>query len=217
MHNSFLVISTALFFIAETANAQGFVQERSSRHHASEAGNATCEEWRGEIHGNDPTAEILVELCTDGSHVTGSFYWSSRESGWDRRVLQGEWHDNTFLTARDTAMLESHPQRGWTLCTADGYNLRRVGENRLEGTYFSNSCHDHGDLVMVRRTSQTEVQTTVASKAVELSAQSPDVRTQKTMGAARCSAVPGMYTQRWGWAGVLTCVALIIAGRRRKS
>jgi MYXO-CTERM domain-containing protein len=135
--------------VTSVASAQGFVQQRDPRRPPPLAAAGGCELWVGDIHGNDPSAEITVQLCSDGDAVTGTFLWSSLESGWDRRTLEGRWGaDRATLTAHDTAMLEVHPLNGWRLCTADRYDLHRVSPTRLEGTYESASCHDHGNLAM---------------------------------------------------------------------
>ncbi len=145
------ILALGIWSIESTAMAQGAVQELGPRHAIAAVEEEVCELWRGDIHGNDPSAEISVRLCARGTRVVGTFIWSSRESGYDRRAMEGEWrNDGALFVGRDSAMLESHPLNGWTLCTADAYSLRRVSADRLEGTYTSERCRDHGRLAMNR-------------------------------------------------------------------
>jgi len=53
--------------------AQGAVQEQAARRLLTPVSEERCEVWRGDIRGNDPTAEITVRLCTREGRVTGTF------------------------------------------------------------------------------------------------------------------------------------------------
>lgn len=202
-----------------TASAQGIVQEREHRPPPMAEAEG-CTLWRGDIHGNDPSAEITVRLCTRGDRVTGSFVWSSLESGWNHRTLEGEWRDGqTLLVARDTAMVESHPLHGWTLCTADSYVLRVVGEGRLEGSYASERCHDHGRLTMTQR--EAPPAPAAAQAKPSPATQGPTVlpHYELTPGArhaiARCSARPGSVGSNGVWGALAGIVGLALVSRRR--
>ena len=145
------VLCFGFLLLGGSAEGQGFVQERGPRRANTTAPEA-CETWLGDIESNDPSARIVVELCTRAGRVSGSFFWSSAVSGWDRRALEGEWRDGGHtLAARDVAMLEAHPLHGWSLCASDSYTLRRVSSDRLEGSYTSAQCHDRGRLSLTRR------------------------------------------------------------------
>jgi hypothetical protein len=207
---------------APTLSAQGFVREGAPRPSARTE-ETRCETWRGDIHGNDPSASIVVELCTEGTKVTGTFSWSSRESGRDRRALVGEWrNDGTLLVARDTAMLEAHPLNGWTLCTADAYTLRRISAERLEGYYHSERCHDRGNLAMTRLGAEPR------PLAAKISLASPPARAAHVQiplaivpGAhsARCSASPGMSHESASahWFALVAIFCVTRARRRQPS
>jgi hypothetical protein len=196
--------------------AQGAVQEQAARRLLTPVSEERCEVWRGDIRGNDPTAEITVRLCTREGRVTGTFSWSSRESGWDHRALVGEWRDDaSLLVARDTAMIEAHPLHGWTLCTADAYSLRRTSPDRLEGTYSSARCHDHGRLSMTRvavAPSKPEGDAAPTPRTVD----APRLaRIAVRTHTARCSAAPGLPGASSAWAMVLGGAMLVMARRRR--
>jgi hypothetical protein len=109
-----------------------------------------CALWVGRLTGNDPTGEAQLKLCARGpTHVDGEFQWSSLQSGWDRRALEGDWNaEHTELTLHDTRMLESHPAEGWTLCVAERYTLRPGGTGVLLGGFWSEACQDHGTLTL---------------------------------------------------------------------
>lgn len=196
--------------------AQGAVQEQGARRLLTPVPEERCEVWRGDIRGNDPTAEITVRLCTREGHVTGTFSWSSRESGWDHRALVGEWRDDaSLLVARDTAMIEAHPLHGWTLCTADAYSLRRTSPDRLEGTYSSARCHDHGRLSMTRvavTSSKPDGERLPTPRVVEAPRAA---RTLVRARTARCSAVPGMPGASCAWVLAAGAAMLVTARRRR--
>lgn len=207
-----LALVVGALLVPGAASPQGFVQERGPRRAVTLEPSELCETWRGDIHGNDPSAVIVVELCTRGTHVRGSFFWSSAASGWDRRALEGEWRDGgSTLEARDTAMLESHPQHGWTLCAADAYSLRRVSADRLEGTYASDRCRDHGRLGMTRSVAAPVPAAKRVAPPPVTHAPSPAAR----HGAARCSATPGLATPA-SPALAATCALALLAMRRRR-
>lgn len=197
--------------------AQGFVREAGPRRALSlDVPTPRCELWRGDIHGNDPTASITVRLCTEGSRVTGTFAWSSDESGSDRRSLEGAWSaDGAVLTARDTAMLEATPRHGWTLCTADSYALRRVSPDRLEGTYVSSRCNDRGNLAMVRVPDAPAKPAETASAPAAAVIPPAVLSTHHTRASAGCSASPGPGGASSSWA-VVGAVALCAAMARRR-
>ncbi len=195
--------------------AAAFVQDRAPRgaRHATNV-EETCETWHGDIEGNDPTARIVVELCTRGGRVRGTFFWSSGVSGWDRRAMEGEWReDGAVLAARDTAMLEAHPLHGWTLCTSDAYTLRRTSDDRLEGSYTSTRCHDRGRLAMTRHAPERAAKKDAVSKAHAAAPSVPPLTAQGARTVARCSATPGMGTGRGGLALLLAALAMACARR----
>ncbi len=210
-------LSLATLIHAASSMAQGTVQDHGARHALALASDEACEVWRGDIHGNDPSAEITVRLCTRDGHVTGTFSWSSRESGWDRRALEGEWRDDgALLVARDTSMLEVHPLNGWTLCTADAYSLRRVSPDRLEGTYTSERCRDHGALAMTRvpapvaKPSEAPPPRPVAAPLVNARV----AHAVSHAGVANCSASPGATRAPGAWMLVVGGAMLALARRR---
>jgi hypothetical protein len=211
------ILALGLWASATTAMAQSAVQDIAPRHILSPDAEEVCELWRGDIHGNDPSAAISVRLCTREGHVTGTFSWSSRESGSDRRAIDGEWRDNGGLfVGRDVAMLEAHPLHGWTLCTADAYSLRRVSADRLEGTYTSARCRDHGELAMTRiapppSKPETAPRVVVAPPAAAARVAHVSFRTS----AARCSAAPGVATTPGAWVFVLGAALACVSRRRR--
>lgn len=146
-------LTAALSLASGLADAQGTVQARDPRRPPPLERTARCEVWEGTIAGNDPTAQASMQVCAgEGLAVTGVFLWSSLQSGWDRRAFVGAWSaDGASLTLRDTHMIESHPMNGWMLCTADRYELRRTVPTRLDGTYDSAGCSDHGRISLLLR------------------------------------------------------------------
>jgi len=204
------VLSLGALLFAGTAHGQGFVQERGPRRPTTQEPDA-CETWLGDIQGNDPSARIVLELCARGGRVTGTFFWSSSVSGWDRRAVEGEWRDGGHtLAARDTAMLEAHPLHGWTLCTSDSYALRRVAADRLEGSYTSEQCRDHGRLSLTRRALPTRTAHRPVAAPPQLASFAPAARHK----GARCSASPGMTGDGGAMLLVMGAVGAALAGRR---
>lgn len=214
------ILALGFWSIAGSAMAQGAVQELAPRHTlATAVDDEVCELWRGDIHGNDPSAEISVRLCTRGTRVVGAFSWSSHESGSDRRAIEGEWRNGGALfVGRDTAMLESHPLNGWTLCTADAYSLRRVSPDRLEGTYTSERCRDHGQLSMTRVATPpakpaAEPRDEVVPPAVAAHVSRVTVRAH----TGRCSASPGVSVRPGAWFFALGAAIVGASQRRRRA
>lgn len=213
----FQALSLSLLLLSGAVNAQGIVAERGPRHPAAPAAE-TCETWEGDIRGNDPSARIVVELCTRGDRVRGTFLWSSSVSGWDRRALEGEWRDGaSTLAARDTAMLDAHPLHGWTLCASDSYALRRVSADRLEGSYTSARCRDHGRLAINRRVPAPVPAAKVPSSRPRFTAVPTlaSFRPSAHHGIARCSATPGMSTGSPSWMMVMALAGAMAFTRRR--
>lgn len=101
-----------------------------------------CQRWIGGASGNDPSVRIVLRLCPkEGGGVGGQSQWSSLESGWNVRVVDGAW-DGDRLTLRDVRIAEERPNPGWRFCTIDRWDLRRSGD-RLNGSYTSTACDDH--------------------------------------------------------------------------
>ena len=204
------VLSLGALLFAGTAHGQGYVQERGPRRPAAQEPDA-CETWLGDIQGNDPSARIVLELCARGGRVTGTFFWSSSVSGWDRRAVEGEWRDGGHtLAARDTAMLEAHPLHGWTLCTSDSYALRRVAADRLEGSYTSAQCRDHGRLSLTRRALPARTAHRPVAAPPQLAAFAPAAQHK----GARCSTSPGMTGDGGAMLLVMGAVCAALAARR---
>lgn len=205
------VLCFGLLLLGGSAEGQGFVQERGPRRPSSAPPEA-CETWLGDIESNDPSARIVVELCTRAGRVSGSFFWSSAVSGWDRRALEGEWRDGGHtLAARDVAMLEAHPVHGWSLCTSDSYTLRRVSSDRLEGSYTSTECRDRGRLSLTRRALPAVQAHRPAGPPPKLAAFSPAANHR----VARCSVSAGaMSGEGSSWA--LTAFAAVCAAIARR-
>lgn len=210
-----LSLLAASLAVTSVASAQGFVQQRDPRRPPPLAAAGGCELWVGDIHGNDPSAEITVQICSDGDVVTGTFLWSSLESGWDRRTFEGRWGaDRATLAARDTAMLEVHPLNGWRLCTADRYDLRRVSPTRLEGTYESASCHDHGNLAMnLREGSSVGPMLPIAPSPGAYTRGTTRTRLWERLS---CSASPHGRTAPSPFAGVALAAGLTVGVARRR-
>ncbi len=211
-HTWVKVLSLGSLLFAGSAQGQGFVRENGPRRPTDPAPNA-CETWLGDIEGNDPSARIVVELCARAGRVTGTFFWSSAVSGWDRRALEGEWRDGGHtLAARDTAMLEAHPLHGWTLCASDSYTLRRTGADRLEGVYTSAACRDRGRLSLTRRPLPPSPSHRPVAPPPQLAAFSP----ASHHAVARCSATPGVGgAEGGGFAAVALGAACAAMARRR--
>ena len=111
--------------------------------------NVTCTEWRGTVHGNDPSVAVTATLCAVGEHgIRGVLVWTSNESGSSIRTLEGT-RSGDQLTLHDVA-LRGKPNPGWRFCTVDRYSLSGDGD-RLTGTYSSSACHDNATLTLVRR------------------------------------------------------------------
>ncbi len=202
---------------APTAGAQGTVMQQDPRRPPPMEQVTGCEIWQGFIAGNDPTAEAWVELCAEGEHVTGVFQWSSLESGWDRRALAGDWtEDHTVLTLRDTQMLEVHPRNGWTLCTADRYDLRLTAPGRVEGSYVSAACHDRGTIRMTFRNRIAGPDGSLPSPLPTTPATASTESPQSTHRAGlRCTAQPGRGASA-PWPLTLVALGLAAARRRRQ-
>jgi hypothetical protein len=206
--------SLGVLLLGPPAQGQGFVRLRGLRH-PPDALPARCETWLGDIEGNDPSARIVVELCLRDGRVTGTFFWSSAISGWDRRALEGEWRDGGYtLTARDTAMLEAHPLHGWTLCTSDSYVLRRVSADRLEGVYSSSECRDQGRLSLTRRALPASPAPAPVSVPPHFGPLSPAAH----LSAFHCSATPRLSRDHTlAWASVAFTTVCVPRRRRRRA
>lgn len=198
----------ALSVLPLAAGAQGVVRERDPRHPAPLSAALGCELWQGTVAGNDPRGEATLQLCTEGTVVTGVFHWSSPEAGWDRRSLGGRWDAaRARFELRDTAMLEAHPAVGWRLCMADQYSLTLTPQGTLEGVFASHDCDDTGRLVLRRArhaTGPTDASIGLATPAP------PSGR------PSGCSVVPGGLgggVGGWGWA--LWGLCALWQGRRR--
>ncbi|MEZ4390761.1 MAG: hypothetical protein R3A48_06655 [Polyangiales bacterium] len=193
------------------ASAQGTVQARDPRRPPPLQRSARCEVWEGTISGNDPTAQASMQVCREGgARVTGVFLWSSLQSGWNRRAFEGEWSDDgQTLTLRDTRMIESHPLNGWLLCTADRYVLRRAAATRLDGTYDSDGCTDHGTLSMTLR-GEGEIPSRPPSV-------DPPAREDAPRRRARCSCAAAPRTSARSIAATLAIFALASRGLSRRA
>ncbi len=211
------ILALGIWAIAGSAFAQGAVQDVAPRRALAPVADEVCETWRGDIHGNDPSAEITVRLCTLDGHVTGTFAWSSHESGSDRRSIEGDWrNDGALFVGRDTAMLEAHPLHGWTLCTADAYSLRRVSPDRLEGTYTSERCRDHGQLAMTLvPTPAAKPDAAPPARIAPPATAARAARVSFHTTEARCSATPGVPSTPGAWVFALGAVLACVSLRRR--
>lgn len=197
--------------LTSVASAQGTVQARDSRRPPPLQRTERCEVWEGTISGNDPTAQASMQVCrAEGPRVTGMFLWSSLQSGWNRRAFEGEWSaDGQTLTLRDTRMIESHPLNGWMLCTADRYVLRRSAATRLDGTYDSDGCTDHGTLTMTLR-GEGEIPTRPPSV-------DPPTRADAPRRHARCQCDAAPRTSTRGFAAALAMFAVASRALSRRA
>ncbi|MEZ4411112.1 MAG: hypothetical protein R3A52_32220 [Polyangiales bacterium] len=188
--------------------AQGTVRAQDPRRPPPLEEVAGCELWEGHISGNDPSAEATIQLCTEGERVTGVFLWSSLESGWDRRAFEGTWSENgRRLVMRDVRMMELHPAHGWTLCAADRYDLRLTAPGRLEGTFDSAACHDHGPLLLTLRGRTAVAPSPRPPPSEALRTHAPPDDEARPRSRLRCDATPGAHDAR----GVLAPLALALS------
>lgn len=202
--------------IPSPVGAQGTVQLRDARRPPPLEAPPECELWRGQIAGNDPTAEATLQLCTRGDDVSGVFLWSSLESGWDRRSFVGQWRDGRRrLTMHDTAMLANHPANGWRLCLADRYDLQRVDDATLTGEFWSRDCADHGT-IRITRISVTPAPPDVTP---EPALATPAPRRDPSPGRRRllgCTATPGSAATPWGALLALAAISRSRGWRARR-
>ncbi|MBI5515029.1 MAG: hypothetical protein HY909_14735 [Deltaproteobacteria bacterium] len=205
------VIAVALGLASE-AWGQGMVVLRDPRRPQDLSPEPGCALWVGRLTGNDPTGEAQLRLCPRGAlEVHGEFQWSSLQSGWDRRALEGAWDaSHTVLTLHDTRMLESHPADGWTLCTADRYELRPSQPGTLSGGFWSEACQDNGTLVLsfVR-----EVPDPSAPPRPRLDLHRPPDPAGHHRRRLRCDGRPAVAAPK-GWA--LAVLGLALGGARRR-
>ena len=118
-------------------------------------GQPGCELWRGKFSGNDPSISVEARLCPDQQgHITGVVQWSSLESCYNVREVEGLRASNGDVSLYDMRFREYHPTFWWTFCLIDRYTLTRDGEQHLVGSYVSQACHDsaHVDLIRVDTT-----------------------------------------------------------------
>ncbi len=112
---------------------------------------AGCELWRGKFSGNDPSVMVEARLCSDQrGRVTGVVQWSSLKSGYNLREVEGLRAPNGDVSLYDVRFREYHPKFSWTFCLIDRYTLAREGEERLVGSYVSQSCHDNAQVDLTR-------------------------------------------------------------------
>lgn len=109
---------------------------------------AGCEHYRGTARGNDPSVQLDVVLCPQGTDVSGDVQWSSLQSGWNLRRVSGTW-DGDALRMRDLKVIEAKPEPGWRFCEIDTYALVRT-DGGLAGTYRSAACDDAAELTLTR-------------------------------------------------------------------
>jgi hypothetical protein len=111
-----------------------------------------CTSYSGTVSGNDPSVAISGTLCEDAKGaVTGRLTWSSARSGSNVREVAGAWNGgHTALTMHDGAIVESHPNPGWTFCVVDEYDLAGTPD-ALSGSYQSFACHDHASVSLTKR------------------------------------------------------------------
>jgi len=114
-----------------------------------------CELWVGTASGNDPSVLVELHICPQGSGVAGHLQWSSTRSGWNRRAVQGAWEGGTLLSLSDLRLVENRPLGSWYFCLIDSYELRRVGPDRLAGSYRSVACRDNARMNLRRRDGAT--------------------------------------------------------------
>ncbi len=133
-----------LFFALALAHAQSVVTV-AERPDPLPVANG-CERWTGTATGgNDPSVLFDVVLCGDDA-VTGQVQWSSLVSGWNRRIVEGQWSaDHSTLSLHDVSMADERPNPGWRFCTIDPYQLTAVSEGELSGWYAAPDCGDRAD------------------------------------------------------------------------
>lgn len=110
-----------------------------------------CEQWAGWSSGNDTRVYLRLRLCHSAKGVGGTARWDSKLSGWNVRRVVGRYSSNgKQLWLRDIRIIKQKPINGWRFCLIDNYSLRRVGADRLEGTYYSAACKDRATLRLRR-------------------------------------------------------------------
>ncbi len=72
------------------------------------------------------------------------------KSGYNLRELEGLRAPNGDFSLYDVRFREYHPKFSWTFCLIDRYTLTREGEERLVGSYVSQSCHDNAQVDLTR-------------------------------------------------------------------
>lgn len=112
-------------------------------------GASGCELWQGQAKGNDAAVRLSVRLCQGKAGVTGQVQWSSLRSGWNLRQVAGAYDkQGKQLRLRDLRILKQRPKPGWRFCVIDRYQLRRVGQDLLQGGYWSSACDDRAEVVL---------------------------------------------------------------------
>ena len=112
-------------------------------------GQSGCEDWQGTASGNDPSVRLHLQLCAaEAGRVRGRVQWSSLESGWNVREVEGRWTASR-LQLSDVRLSESHPNPGWRFCVIDRWRLERQGD-RLQGEYVSEACRDRARVHLER-------------------------------------------------------------------
>ncbi len=110
--------------------------------------DSNCTQWRGTVHGNDPSVAVTATVCLVGDHdVRGVLVWNSQVSGSSVRTLEGT-HAGATLTLHDVT-LRGKPNDGWRFCMVDRYALTRHGD-QLAGTYHSSACYDDASIALTR-------------------------------------------------------------------
>lgn len=112
--------------------------------------SGTCETFRGQSLGNDPTQEVVFNLCRRGERLEG-VKTSEGEAGRSVYVLEGTLVDDDTLHMTITSVLEDQPAAGWISCSDDVFHLRwNDAKDTLTGEYVSVECEDRASLTLAR-------------------------------------------------------------------
>ena len=109
-----------------------------------------CETFRGSSLGNDPTQEVVFNLCRRGDRLEG-VKSSEGAAGRSVYILEGEIIDDEKARMTITAVLDDKPSPGWITCSDDVFSLRWDSNlGALVGDYISAECEDHAFLQLTR-------------------------------------------------------------------
>lgn len=178
-----------------------------------------CEHYRGTASGNDPSVQLDVVLCPSGNTLSGEVQWSSLESGWNLRRVEGT-REGGRISLRDIEVTQSRPEPGWRFCEIDSYALTQT-EVGLAGKYDSHACNDSATVSLERVAPPTGGTTTkeqppdaprppsvVDSAPEQVNRSAPSSPEPASGGACGCASRDASHP----WAALL----VLLAARRRR-